>query len=199
MTATKRYHEIDLTPRMVAYFEVSILEQQEEKQLGHGSSIHSNQTRQGLVGVLTPRPTFRPMRRAASDCVAVGLSHGHYEVKGRMPGWDCNSYGYHGDDGGIFHSKGDMLRVYGPKYGKGDTVGCGVNYETGGIFFTLNGDFLGYAWCNESVIYKGKTDLYPTIGVDTNFPLACNFGNSRPFVFDFAKFVASNGSIPVQV
>jgi len=124
-----------------------------------------------------------------------------------MPGWDSFSYGYHGDDGGIFHAKGEMLRVYGPKYTVGDTVGCGVNYSNGGIFFTLNGDFLGYAWQNEEIVLRSgrrrdgddhdssslraKSGLYPTVGVDSSNPIACNFGNERSFMFDFAQFVAN--------
>jgi len=123
-----------------------------------------------------------------------------------MPGWDSRSFGYHGDDGGIFHGKGEMLRVYGPRYGEGDTVGCGVNYENGGIFYTLNGSFLGYAFLNEPmVLLDGNDDegestrMYPTVGVDTDCPLACNFGCDRPFVFDLASFVASRESVPIRV
>ena len=115
-----------------------------------------------------------------------------------MPGWDASSYGYHGDDGGLFHSHGEMLRVYGPKFNVGDTVGCGVNYMNGGIFFTLNGDFLGYAWLNEQIVTEGREELYPTVGVDSKDFIACNFGNESPFVFNFARFVSSGGNMPLE-
>jgi hypothetical protein len=49
-----------------------------------------------------------------------------------MPGWDANSFGYHSDDGGIFRNNGDMVREFGPKWGEGDTVGCGIYYAEGG-------------------------------------------------------------------
>lgn len=162
--------QIDLSPRMIAYFEVSIL---------------SN-----------PEPLRRP--QTTPSCVAVGLSTDNFNSSSRMPGWDMSSYGYHGDDGGLFHSHGEMIRVYGPKFNVGDTVGCGVNYQNGGIFFTLNGDFLGYAWLNEQVVLEGEKDLFPTIGVDSKDFIACNFGNERPFVFNFAKFVASDGNMPFK-
>lgn len=120
-----------------------------------------------------------------SDCVAIGLSTSRFRPAAKMPGWDVHSYGYHSDDGGIFHGAGDMERVYGTTYGVGDTVGCGIDYshgDGGAIFFTLNGKFLGYAWTDVSAIAMGD-DLYPTVGVDTNCPLDINFG-TRPFAFD---------------
>jgi hypothetical protein len=104
-----------------------------------------------------------------------------------MPGWDVLSFGYHGDDGGIFHASGDMTRRFGPSFGQGDTVGCGVDFVTGGIFFTLNGDFLGYGWTNVDVEFL-QQDLYPTIGVDSNCPVATNFGE-KPFKFNFGSIV----------
>lgn len=126
-----------------------------------------------------------------AECVAIGLSTSRFRPAAKMPGWDADSFGYHSDDGGIFHGAGDMERQYGSTYGVGDTVGCGIDYshgEGGGsIFFTLNGNFLGYAWTNVAAISLGE-DLYPTVGVDTNCPLEINFG-SRPFAFDLGSFV----------
>jgi len=99
-----------------------------------------------------------------------------------MPGWDSCSFGYHGDDGGIFHEFGGMVRQYGPQFGRGDTVGCGVDYAMQGIFFTLNGKFLGYAWTKLSINLL-KKELYPVVGVDTNDLIHCNYG-AEPFMFD---------------
>jgi len=185
-----KFAEIDMTPRMVAYFEVSIL-LRDKMQEPDMSEIG-----QSTTATTTPLAQPQQNRQHTSECVAVGLSV--QSSKSRMPGWDKSSYGYHGDDGGIFHSRGEMVRVYGPKYGEGDTVGCGVNYENGGIFYTLNGNFLGYAWCSLEVVQEGKLDLYPTVGVDSNCPLVLNFGNARPFMFDLASFVASKGSVPTR-
>lgn len=36
----------------------------------------------------------------------------------RLPGWEPQSYGYHGDDGNAFRSDGKG-RKYGPQFGKG--------------------------------------------------------------------------------
>jgi hypothetical protein len=45
-----------------------------------------------------------------------------------MPGWDTESWGYHGDDGKKFGDNDGQGWQYGPTYGNGDTVGCGFDY-----------------------------------------------------------------------
>lgn len=154
-----------MTPRLVSYYEVSILPCPDDFESERNVQHH-------------PR---------ASDCVAVGVATSTFNLRSRMPGWDIASYGYHGDDGGIFHGSGDMMRRFGPSFGEGDTVGCGIDYISRGIFFTLNGDFLGYGWTNVDLEFL-QQDLYPTVGVDTNFPVECNFGE-RPFCFDLTFMV----------
>ena len=147
---------IHLTPRLVAYFEVTIM---------------------------SPLPTTILHQTTPNDCVAIGLSRREFRTHGRMPGWDDLSYGYHGDDGGLFHNGGDMIRRFGPSFGAGDIVGCGVDYLHGGIFFTLNGQFLGYGWPQVDL----DASFYPTIGVDTNSVLEANFG-ATSFLFDLVHF-----------
>ena len=58
-----------------------------------------------------------------------------------MPGWHSSSWGYHGDDGKKCN-KGKGIR-YSDTYNTYDTVGCGVNMQTGKLFFTKNGLYLG--------------------------------------------------------
>lgn len=49
--------------------------------------------------------------------------------------WEANSYGYHGDDGLLYHGqgKGD---TFGPTYIANDIVGAGINYASQEFFFT---------------------------------------------------------------
>lgn len=55
--------------------------------------------------------------------------------------------GYHGDDGNVFC--GDASgRSFGPRLRVGDVFGCGINYRTQELFFTLNGGYLGPAAYN---------------------------------------------------
>lgn len=169
--------EIDLNPRLVSYFEVTIMERDEKKEPSlprgrrHDWNPDANRMLQSSTG---------------GDCIAVGLSAKSFQVHTKMPGWDSVSFGYHGDDGGIFHNTGDKIRRFGPSYGPGDTVGCGIDYESRGIFFTINGRFLGYAWrgLGDDIIMN---DLYPTVGIDSNWPVAWNFGN-QPFAFNLSSF-----------
>lgn len=158
---------VHLTPRFVSYFEVSISE---------GPASNSN--------------------ASSTDCVAVGVATESFDWHTRMPGWDASSFGYHGDDGGIFHSSGGMLRKFGPAYGRGDVVGCGIDHVMRGIFFTLNGEFLGYAWSGlpQEVLER---DMYPVVGIDTNDLIHCNFGN-EPFTYDLKSLIVKHEELVHQ-
>jgi len=175
---------VNITPRFVSYFEVSILEN------NNGDDVMSLNN--------TMSSTHRPpsLRTSYSDCVAVGVATRNFQFQSRMPGWDQLSFGYHGDDGGIFHSSGGMLKQFGPKYGPGDTVGCGIDYVSKGIFYTLNGAFLGYAWerVSDKIL---KEDLFPVVGIDTNSPIHLNFGSvdSGAFQFDLSNFIKKHEKI----
>lgn len=109
-------------------------------------------------------------------CVAIGLSTESFDLVKMMPGWNVHSYGYHSDDGAIFHGRGTQYATYGPKFGINDVVGCGLRYDTNEIFFTLNGMYLGVAFENVS----GR--LYPTVGIDAKVNISFNFG-MLPFAF----------------
>ena len=73
--------------------------------------------------------------------IGVGFSSSKVSL-GKLPGWEADSWAYHGDDGKSFsgHLSG---KTYGPKFTSGDVIGCGVNFLTGTAFFTKNGVFQG--------------------------------------------------------
>jgi hypothetical protein len=186
-------HKIHLTPRLVAYFEVTILPRPAHPL---ASRPHHHQH----------RPNFNNINNTvltAPECIAVGIATSSFAWNTRMPGWDQHSFGYHGDDGGIFHGHGNMVRAFGPSFGSGDTVGCGIQYHGSNgssscitrndndsscsIFFTLNGTFLDYAWTRVACL--SEQDWYPVVGLDSNCPVACNFGCSKPFLFDLNGMV----------
>ncbi|KAK1320302.1 hypothetical protein QJS10_CPA03g00224 [Acorus calamus] len=89
--------------------------------------------------------------------IAIGFTTENFKMK-RQPGWEPNSYGYHGDDGLIYRGSG-RGESFGPTFTTGDTVGGGINYATQELFFTKNRELLG-------TIYKDvKGPLFPTISV----------------------------------
>lgn len=77
--------------------------------------------------------------------IGIGFSSSKASVE-RLPGWEQESWGYHGDDGKTFYGEtnhNNQGKQYGPTFGANDTIGCGVNFSKGHAFFTKNGVFLG--------------------------------------------------------
>jgi len=172
---------MDVTPRLVSYYEVSILEAPQEP-------LDTPARR--------PSPLLaasRHHRSVAAECVAVGLATNDFHLHTRMPGWDRESFGYHGDDGGIFHNSGSMLSQLGTPFGVGDTIGCGVDYQRQAIFYTRNGVFVGYAFALQEAYLR--QDLFPVVGVDAHCPVSCNFGTEKPFLFDLQAMIAKHDEV----
>ncbi|XP_018335747.1 ran-binding protein 9 [Agrilus planipennis] len=108
--------------------------------------------------------------------MGIGLSAQGVNMN-RLPGWDKQSYGYHGDDGHSFCSSGTG-QPYGPTFTTGDVIGCGVNLIDNTCFYTKNGHHLGIAFTDL------PPNLYPTVGLQTPGEVVdANFGQ-EPFVFD---------------
>ncbi|KAK0648274.1 ankyrin repeat-containing domain protein [Cercophora newfieldiana] len=122
--------------------------------------------------------------------IGVGFCEEHAETDA-MLGHKEAGWGYHGDDGCIFgvdHRSGSGL-PYGPKYGDGDVIGCGVNFDKGTVFYTKNGTIIGRAFTN----IAGK--LFPAVSMNrrmTGCRVSATFwdseGQGKPFKFkgDFA-------------
>lgn len=64
-------------------------------------------------------------------------------INNRLSGWQVNSWAYISNGIKYCGSPGDIFLGYGKRYSKGDTVGCGINMQTGKMFFTKNGFNLG--------------------------------------------------------
>ena len=127
--------------------------------------------------------------------MGVGLSAQGVNMN-RLPGWDKQSYGYHGDDGHSFCSSGTG-QAYGPTFTTGDIIGCGLNLIDGSCFYTKNGVHLGVAFSGGMETISRKVQrfycfvcldlppgLYPTVGLQTPGEIIdANFGQ-EPFKFD---------------
>ncbi|CAD7950055.1 unnamed protein product [Amoebophrya sp. A120] len=75
--------------------------------------------------------------------IGVGLSGSDFLLN-RQPGTEPMSFGYRGDEGQKFLCS-NQPEAYGPTFQAGDTIGCGVNWLDGTLFFTRNGTHLGVA------------------------------------------------------
>ncbi|ETI19918.1 hypothetical protein G647_08933 [Cladophialophora carrionii CBS 160.54] len=117
-------------------------------------------------------------QKSKDTAIAVGFSTGEASLE-RLPGWETHSWGYHGDDGKMFFGE-HSGRSYGPTFGAGDIIGCGINFNTWQAFFTKNGQDLGI--CFKEL--KKDMKLYPTIGMKKHSGalVTGNFGQ-RPFSF----------------
>jgi Ran-binding protein 9/10 len=125
-------------------------------------------------------------QKSKDTAIAVGFSTSEASLE-RLPGWETHSWGYHGDDGKMFFGE-HSGRSYGPTFGAGDVIGCGVNFNTCQAFFTKNGLDLGVCFRE----LKKDLKLYPTIGMKkhTGALVTGNFGQ-RPFVYDIDDKVLS--------
>ncbi|KAF3058523.1 hypothetical protein GL218_05464 [Daldinia childiae] len=106
---------------------------------------------------------------------------GKERPSGRPPGWEPDSWGYHGDDGDIY--SGDKIgKPYeGKNFGPPDIIGCGVNFRTREAFLQkMEGSLV----CIRRAILEGDIDkavkytytYYPDVlreNYDVYFKLRC--------------------------
>ncbi|KAK4191225.1 hypothetical protein QBC35DRAFT_24861 [Podospora australis] len=128
-------------------------------------------------------------KRSSSDDmpqIGVGFSSRSASLS-RAPGWEPESWGYHGDDGHAFaaHSSG---KPYGLKFGPGDNIGCLINFRLGHALFTRNGIELKVAFRDlDFKSLRGK--VYPTVGLKKSGDhIRVNFGQ-LPFLFDIDGYM----------
>ncbi|RWS13489.1 ran-binding protein 9-like protein [Dinothrombium tinctorium] len=99
----------------------------------------------------------------------------------RLPGWDKQSYGYHGDDGHSFCSSGTG-QPYGPTFTTNDIIGCAYNLVENNCFYTKNGLNVGIAFTD-----LPNVPLYPTVGLQTpGEEVEANFG-LEPFCYNIEE------------
>ena len=112
--------------------------------------------------------------------IAVGLADKAFCLN-RQPGWEQNSYAYHGD--GRRYAETERGENYGPRFATGDIIGCGLLSERREVFFTKNGTHLGVAFTDVSAV------VYPTVGLHSpGERVTLNLGGA-PFAFDIDGLV----------
>ncbi|KAK3309108.1 uncharacterized protein B0T15DRAFT_491641 [Chaetomium strumarium] len=127
--------------------------------------------------------------------IAIGFASKEASIN-RAPGWEPESWGYHGDDGNSFASQ-NVGKPYAEQFGAGDTVGCLVNFRLNHALFTKNGRELPIAF--RDINFKEvKGKLYPIVGLKKKEDhIMANFGQ-RPFVFDIDGYMKRQQSMIEQ-
>lgn len=120
----------------------------------------------------------------ARPCIAIGLATKAFNTNGKQPGWTRSSWGYHGDDGCIYHRNGNGT-PWGPAFGTGDIVGCGLDCSLPCIWFTVNGRFVGISHDEHDDLHRGVR-YFPVIGVDSRDEVELN--TLGPFCFDLGRY-----------
>lgn len=122
--------------------------------------------------------------KSKDGMIAVGFSSQKANLD-RLPGWETESWAYHGDDGKIFCGE-STGKNYGPTFTKGDIIGCGINFWTGCAFFTRNGVDLGIAFRELKTVRP-----FPSVGMKKHPGawVGANFGQ-KPFIFDIDGMMA---------
>ncbi|KAL6045647.1 kinase that interacts with cdc31p [Balamuthia mandrillaris] len=115
--------------------------------------------------------------------LSLGLCATTEEDKAQLPGLMQLSCGYHSDDGKRYEG-GKKTAYYGPPYGVGDVVGCGVT-NNGSVYYTLNGFYLGIAFeCAAK-----RRFLNGVVGKATKGKARVLVNTGHDFMFDHAKIL----------
>ncbi|VDC02010.1 unnamed protein product [Peniophora sp. CBMAI 1063] len=136
------------------------------------------------------------LSKNAKAQISVGFTSSTNRLN-KLPGWEKDSWGYHGDDGYSYAAE-KSGQPYGPTFGSGDTVGAGIDFTTGRAFFTRNGTLIGPVFDLTPSLSPpsgareaGEPILYPAVGLrHQQEAVRANFGGS-PFRFDIEEHVQS--------
>ena len=122
--------------------------------------------------------------------ISIGYGSELITLQNIILGFDKHSIGY-SSYGNIINGsiiKDSYKDISFKKYGKGDTIGAGVIYESSSykIFFTLNGKL-----CKKMVLFPLDIKLIPMIAINYNALISVNFSN-KPFKYNFINHISSN-------
>jgi hypothetical protein len=133
------------------------------------------------------------LHEGIDGAVGLGLAPRGHSLTG-MPGWNMQSFGYHGDDGAAFSGDSQGLgKKFGPPWGTGDTVGLGVkrcdaeNSRAHDVFATKNGVFIGVMLRNVLL-----DDYYAVVG-------SMSIDAKMRVVFDKSKFLFDLSTLPPRL
>ncbi|KAE9380875.1 ankyrin, partial [Stipitochalara longipes BDJ] len=105
----------------------------------------------------------------SEDNLGIGFG-GKFSALDQMPGWEADTWGLHGDNGGIYHAGGIYKQKSDEwKYGKGDVVGVCVDTRAQTAFYTKNGKVIDAGFAN----MRGR--IFPMVGIGLGAVIKANF------------------------
>ena len=123
--------------------------------------------------------------------VCIGLTGSSFSA-GSMVGW-CHpwiptSIGFHSDNGKLYGgpNKGKKGAEFGPTSSKGDSIGCGINFDVDGkpktVFFTRNKKKVGWCeWQSEDLLFPVVTSASPAeVQVNLTATLPYDSASAKP-------------------
>ncbi|KZS90271.1 SPRY-domain-containing protein [Sistotremastrum niveocremeum HHB9708] len=114
--------------------------------------------------------------------ISIGFSARDVRLT-RLPGWESQSWGYHGDDGQVFTGGSEL--PFGKKFTTGDVIGCGIDFTTHRAFYTKGGVFINSVFNDVGA----KAEIFPSVGLRSQGEsIRANFGQ-EPFKFDINAYV----------
>jgi len=123
----------------------------------------------------------------------VGLLLKGMKLNDYMPGWVKGSYGLHSDNGNAYYNNEINIHkckgfAFSPPFQRnGAVIGCGYNFKTREIFFTMDGQYIGVAFNLPDEVEVG--DIVPCIGMlSKNSYYTLNLGHF-PFVFNIDAYI----------
>ncbi|KAI8337545.1 concanavalin A-like lectin/glucanase domain-containing protein [Chlamydoabsidia padenii] len=153
----------------------------------HAGSVRANFPMRSQTGLFYYE--VKIVSKGEDGYIGIGFCTKKNDLE-RLPGWDKDSYGYHGDDGHAFAGSG-IGDSYGPKFTSGDIIGCGVNFTSESAFYTKNGLLIGTAFSSLDLTKQ----YYPVIGLRTpGEHVMTNFGDDD-FVFDVELYMKEQATM----
>ncbi|KAI0307508.1 concanavalin A-like lectin/glucanase domain-containing protein, partial [Multifurca ochricompacta] len=123
------------------------------------------------------------LSKAQKAHISIGFASGDTRLN-KLPGWEKNSWGYHGDDGFSFSAE-KAGNAYGPTFGGGDIVGAGIDFTQNRAFFTKNGTLIGMVFEHVAC----DVQVFPSVGLrHSNEAVRVNFGHAS-FKYDIDDHV----------
>jgi len=168
-----------------------------QHQIQASTSVQCLQPLRFIENIYKNRVSYFEASICGGASIGVAIYAPHHTKKNAHIGWRATSCGYHADDGSVhvnFKSNYSHF-VFGPPFGFGsrsvhpDVVGCGIDFETDQVFFTINGKFLNTVPIVSGLVDKQKkTSFRAAFALHQGSDFLIFNDGTKPFAFDIENW-----------